>query len=148
MTSSGALVHCYRKTQLYEADLPWASAGAGFEHFNLPLPARPHRPSCSIAVVPAICMDLNPAGFRDWHAFELARYVESVQPGAIIVSNAWLDSDLSASSDDGDERLHRYWLARLEPLLGGNSTALVRRSTCSVANVDRQSVTASVVRAI
>lgn len=57
----GGLHGCYRKTLLYEADVPWAQPGdSGYLSFQV----------CGHRVGVGICMDFNDDRFLDWCAAE------------------------------------------------------------------------------
>lgn len=66
--ASGELAFTYRKTLLYDDDLPWACAGdSGYEVFDT------GHPGGRFTV--GICMDLNDDGFVDWCTREDIRSV-------------------------------------------------------------------------
>jgi predicted amidohydrolase len=72
----GELAFVYRKTLLYEADLPWASPGdSGWRTFETS--------AGSFAV--GICMDLNDDGFISW----LAEH----SPRALAFPTNWIDQE-------------------------------------------------------
>lgn len=69
----GELAGCYRKILLFEADLPWASAGQRRMVFD----------SRFGQIMPAICMDLNDDGLL----FALSR----VQPAVLAFPTSWVE---------------------------------------------------------
>ncbi len=74
---TGALVHVYRKTLLYEADVLWASPGGGdYRVFD----------TGSGTFTVGICMDLNDPEFVDW--------CEQTRPRAIAFPTNWIDEGL------------------------------------------------------
>jgi len=97
---AGELRFVYRKTLLYEADLPWCEPGdSGYELFE----------TAAGSFTVGICMDLNDLRFTDWCAER--------RPRAIAFPTNWLD--------DG-ERVWRYWTLRLA---GAPGVALVAANT-------------------
>ncbi|GJQ14529.1 hypothetical protein GpartN1_g6320.t1 [Galdieria partita] len=97
----GQLVHCYRKTFLYDTDKHWAEEGAGFRYF---VDKDNHRVACGI------CMDINLGDFYKCEDF--ATYCASQSINIILFSSAWL------GQDDDSFALDQYWYARLRPLWG------------------------------
>ncbi len=72
----GGLAGIYRKTLLYEADLPWATPGdTGYQRFE-----------CEAgAFGVGICMDLNDDSFTEW--------VRSADLRAVAFPTNWIDED-------------------------------------------------------
>eukprot|EP00871_Galdieria_phlegrea_P005260 jgi/Galph1/5735/GphlegSOOS_G4389.1 len=100
----GCLVHCYRKTFLYEIDKAWAEKGVGFGHF---WDTNHNKVSCGI------CMDINPEDFvAPWEEYEFASYCAEERIQIILFSSAWL------AQDDAVMELRKYWYLRLKPLWG------------------------------
>ncbi|KAG9046999.1 Carbon-nitrogen hydrolase [Tulasnella sp. UAMH 9824] len=117
----GRLVGTYRKTNLYEADLPWAQAGTGFTTFELPPPLK------KLAI--GICMDLNPnpASYETLvngnasdvvkEPYELAEFCIEQGVDTLVIPCAWLDS---GEGTDWDIGTVNYWCHRLQPLWSSN----------------------------
>jgi predicted amidohydrolase len=82
----GALVTCYRKVLLYDADEAWASPGW----------RRSVVPTSQGPIVPAICMDLNDPGF--------SYFLLQQQPKVVAFCTNWIE--------EGAE-VHAYWRDRL-----------------------------------
>jgi predicted amidohydrolase len=73
---TGKLAHVYRKTMLYEADLPWATPGdSDWRTFET------HAGDFAVG----ICMDLNDDGFIDW--------LTEHRPRALAFPTNWVDQD-------------------------------------------------------
>jgi len=109
---SGKVIHEYTKTNMFEADLPWAQPGSGFSTFNTSLKALG-----TISV--AICMDLNPHPPNIWTSidgpYEIADYCIENGVQTLILLCAWLQSgQLEDTPFDGSTA--SYWIARLRPL--------------------------------
>ncbi|KAG8931599.1 Carbon-nitrogen hydrolase [Tulasnella sp. 418] len=119
----GTLVGGYRKTNLYEADMPWAQAGEGFSHFDLPPPLN----RLSIG----ICMDLNSNPKTQWEnglpPCELADYCIDNDVRLLVVPCAWKDSD-ERPNDQWDTSTIDYWVHRLWPLWGNDSESSAEES--------------------
>lgn len=97
---SGALRATYRKTLLYEADVPWATPGdSGYVAVD----------TDAGRVGVGICMDLNDDRFVDW--------VRATAPDAIAFPTNWVESD--------DLDTWTYWAWRMH----GARAALVAANT-------------------
>lgn len=123
---SGERIVHYRKSNLFDNDIPWAIPGHGFSTLALPPPLG--------RTTLAICNDLNPQKPAVWESlvdgpYELARHCISEGTQTLILLNAWLHPDSKRDSDDGDEpavieedasvpqlQTVNYWAMRLRPL--------------------------------
>ncbi|EJD50406.1 carbon-nitrogen hydrolase [Auricularia subglabra TFB-10046 SS5] len=106
----GGIAAVYRKTNLYDGDLPWCLPGTGFASLDL-LDRR---------VALGICMDLNPdRSVTAWSyedgPFELASFTLQQDAKVLVLLCAWLDSKFDSEADADTHNL-RYWVARLDPL--------------------------------
>jgi protein N-terminal amidase len=116
---SGDLITVYRKTNLYETDLPWAKPGTGLLSIHLPPPV-----DQSIAL--GICNDLNPHPPNVWESidegpYELATFAKEANADCLIILCAWLSSVQEApprADPHPDNRTIFYWMRRLRQLLG------------------------------
>ncbi|GJD06451.1 Isoaspartyl peptidase/L-asparaginase [Galdieria sulphuraria] len=99
----GQLVHCYRKTFLYETDKHWAEKGTAFRYF---VDENNHKVACGI------CMDINPEDFLRYEDYEFASYCASQSIDIILFSSAWI------GQADDLFTLDQYWYLRLKPLWG------------------------------
>ncbi|TFK63049.1 carbon-nitrogen hydrolase [Pluteus cervinus] len=127
----GELVGGYRKTNLFETDMTWATPGTGFLSIALPSPLR--------NITLGICMDLNPHPPAKWMSleggpYEVAEYALEHRSNVVILLNAWLLSDedkreLEDEEEEGDQAEEKagkenqhawttlnFWAARLRPL--------------------------------
>ncbi|KAL0950147.1 hypothetical protein HGRIS_010143 [Hohenbuehelia grisea] len=110
----GEWIGRYRKTNLFETDMPWAKAGTGFATFHLPPPLH--------TLCLGICMDLNVQPPHDWTLsdgpYELADYCIEQQADILLLLNSWLESSDAKNSDKDspDWNTINYWSLRLEPL--------------------------------
>ncbi|ESK88015.1 protein n-terminal asparagine amidohydrolase [Moniliophthora roreri MCA 2997] len=118
----GEWVGNYRKSNLFEVDMPWAKPGTGFATFDLPSPLR--------RMTLGICMDLNVQPPAEWvnieeGPYELASYTLSKQANILVLLNAWLDSGKDPE-EESDWSTLNYWAMRLRPLWardGSNSAS-------------------------
>ncbi|CAE6533845.1 unnamed protein product [Rhizoctonia solani] len=110
---NGQIIHEYTKTNMFEADLPWAQPGSGFTTFTTPLETLG-------TVSLAICMDLNPHSPNVQASvegpYELADYCIEHNVQTLILLCAWLDSDVSPEDTQFDAQTVSYWIDRLRPL--------------------------------
>ncbi|KAG9077907.1 Carbon-nitrogen hydrolase, partial [Ceratobasidium sp. 370] len=109
---NGNVIHTYAKTNMFEADLPWAQPGSGFSTFTTSV-----QTFGTISV--AICMDLNPHPPNVWTSidgpYELADFCIENGVQTLVLLCAWLDSGRSGDTPfDGSTA--SYWIARLRPL--------------------------------
>lgn len=96
---TGALAFTYRKTLLYDADLPWATPGdSGYRRFD----------ADTGAFTVGICMDLNDDRFVAWCAASAARVV--------ALPTNWIEQGVCTWP---------YWVQRME----GVPSALVAANT-------------------
>lgn len=128
---TGERIGAYRKTNLYQLDLPWAIPGSGFMTMTLPHPLG--------RTTLAICNDLNVQDPAVWESleegpYELARHCIRSNTRLLILLNAWLHPDEESDADtdsadcttpeqneDTDEmepswEVINYWAMRLNPL--------------------------------
>ncbi|KAG9036992.1 Carbon-nitrogen hydrolase [Tulasnella sp. JGI-2019a] len=124
----GSVIGNYRKSNLYEADMPWAQAGTGFTSFTLP-----GLPKLSIG----ICMDLNPRPDSEWitgrSPKELADYCIEDDIGLLILPCAWLDSEAETNYNIDLHNID-YWCRRLDPLFNEENTGTTRETIVVVVN--------------
>ncbi len=93
---SGATAFVYRKTLLYEADVPWATPGdSGYAAFD----------TGAGRFGVGICMDLNDDRFVEW--------VIAERPAAIAFPTNWVKSDEPWGPPEHDP--WTYWAWRLGP---------------------------------
>ncbi|GJJ15642.1 hypothetical protein Clacol_009920 [Clathrus columnatus] len=136
--NSKGLCGNYRKTNLFDADKPWALPGDGFATFDL------GNPLGRISI--GICMDLNPAPSAVWTSidegpYEIAEYTLDQDTNLLVILCAWLDSGKSLDSR-WDISTMNYWLMRLYPLwmkLEGrpsknSETIVVMCNRCGIEN--------------
>lgn len=115
---NGAWIGGYRKTNLFEADLPWVKPGTGYACF-------PNLSESLQTVSLGICMDLNPMpNVTDWPApCELASFALSRRSRVLVLLCAWLRSEEDGNSPFSLTTI-QYWIARLLPLWSKDSDAL------------------------
>ncbi|QRW06435.1 carbon-nitrogen hydrolase [Ceratobasidium sp. AG-Ba] len=113
---NGNVIHTYAKTNMFEADLPWAQPGSGFSTFTTSVESLGK-------VSVAICMDLNPHPPNVWASiegpYEIADYCIENNVDTLVLLCAWLRSSYYDDSDAGqsfDSNTVNYWIARLRPL--------------------------------
>ncbi|OZJ03076.1 hypothetical protein BZG36_04608 [Bifiguratus adelaidae] len=90
----GKLIKTYQKHFLYETDENWAQEGPGFSTYDIE----------GVKVAPAICMDINPKGFKDFYAFEFANFHVKEESQMILCSMNWIDSkkERTGAADTGN----------------------------------------------
>ncbi|KAG9057399.1 Carbon-nitrogen hydrolase [Serendipita sp. 407] len=119
---NGERVGDYRKTNMYEADLPWVKPGTGFAHFPNLSPALQD-------LTLGICMDVNP--MPDVMSLpapcELASFALSKRSRVLVLLCAWL-----ANEEDLQLRWClsniEFWIQRTLPLWSKDSPDLVSMS--------------------
>jgi len=82
----GNLIATYQKSFLYETDERWADEGPGFKCWEVDGLGK---------VGIGICMDLNPYQFREFSAFEFAKFHLKEKTKIILCPMNWLDSNPS-----------------------------------------------------
>ncbi|KIJ54807.1 hypothetical protein M422DRAFT_24696 [Sphaerobolus stellatus SS14] len=121
----------YRKTNLFNTDMPWARAGDGFQIYNLG--------DILGRISLGICMDLNPFPSAVWTSlddgpYELAAYVKEQDTRLLVILCAWLDSK-DDPAKRWDLRTADYWLTRLLPLwYAKNGTTSEKETIVVVCN--------------
>lgn len=127
----------YRKSFLYYTDVTWSRPGPGFHAGTLSL--TPHSQNGEtvgqdIKLAAGICMDLNPHRFvAPWGAKEFAHHVLDSRATLVILTMAWLSSELcpfdvspdNADSQNPDMPTLAYWIERLRPVVDGESEVVV-----------------------
>ncbi|KIM28328.1 hypothetical protein M408DRAFT_139999 [Serendipita vermifera MAFF 305830] len=115
---TGTYVGQYRKTNLFEADLPWVKPGTGFISF-------PQLPDPISTLSLGICMDLNPGPttIELPAPCELASFALSNRSRVLVLLCAWLDSGQHPDTK-WDLTTIQYWLGRLLPLWSTESEDL------------------------
>ncbi|KAG8860848.1 Carbon-nitrogen hydrolase [Tulasnella sp. 330] len=145
----GSLIGNYQKSNLYEADMPWAQAGEPFSAFALYVYRNwldnhlegtgftsfslPGLPKLSIG----ICMDLNPRPESEWMLSktptELADYCAREDVRLLVLPCAWLDSG-DATKHTSDIYTIDYWCRRLKPLFDEENIEGTKETVVVVAN--------------
>ncbi|KAJ3362948.1 Carbon-nitrogen hydrolase [Allomyces javanicus] len=120
---TGAVVTIYHKHFLFEKDERWAHEGPSFRAVQ----------NTEFGTVGfGICMDLNPRQFKtDWYLMEFANFHATKQSKLILCCMAWLrPKDEPADSDETNTTMTiPYWIERLRPLDGSNTTVVICNRT-------------------
>ncbi|KAF8305666.1 carbon-nitrogen hydrolase [Clavulina sp. PMI_390] len=107
----GELIHCYRKTNLFMMDKPWAQAGTGLAVVDLPPPLG--------RTALAICMDLNPISPGPFTVstipYEVADFVLANECRTLVAPCNWLDPGTHLDRNWCLGTVN-YWTNRLYPL--------------------------------
>ncbi|KAH7885457.1 carbon-nitrogen hydrolase [Phlebopus sp. FC_14] len=149
---TGDRVHSYRKTNLFETDLAWATPGLGFSTVSLPIPLGP--------VTVAICNDLNVQKPAVWETlehgpYELAQHCILSGTRLLVLLNAWLRPESDSEARDGvnhggtdgepdsglepNWKVLNYWATRLRPTWardGGTRALKCRRQRVNTGSQD------------